>query len=106
MEHTHGMDGQLSIRELNTVWEARWKRNEQRIKSEGSRRGKVINLIDTLARKPNWNPSLALRFLTERYPIPSKSAPHLKTTRAFIDGLQKAGGNLMSQILDASNHYP
>lgn len=101
-----GMDGCLSVHELMAGWDARWRRNNAGAKSEATRRKKVITLVDTLSEKPNWSNELALRFLKDRYPIPSPSVPHLKNTRAFIEYLQKRDGNALEDILASSNSYP
>ncbi|KAJ8523520.1 hypothetical protein ONZ45_g93 [Pleurotus djamor] len=102
-EYKDGMDGQLSIRQLNSVWMARWKGNEGKMKAQGSRRQKVINLIETLVAKNGWEAEHALAFLEDRYPIPTPATDYLKTTRAFIDALQKTGGTLYQDIITASN---
>ncbi|KAL4257052.1 hypothetical protein AB1N83_013838 [Pleurotus pulmonarius] len=104
-EHELGMDGQLSIRELGMGWDARWKRNKQNIKSEYSRRMKIVNLVRDLAAKPNWNNTIALRFLTAKYPIPTPAIPHLKSMRAFIEHLQKAGGVFHDEIMNTALSY-
>jgi hypothetical protein len=102
-EWSFGMDGCLSVSELSAGWGARWRRNNSAAKTEATRRKKIITLIETLAKKPNWNCELALRFLKDRYPIPTRTVSHLKTTRAFIDYLQKHG---MEEVLSNSNSYP
>jgi hypothetical protein len=105
-EWMFGMDGRLSVRDLMAGWEARWRRNNAAAKSEATRRKKLITLIERLSEKPNWSNALALRFLKDRYPIPSPSVPHLKNTRAFIEYLQKRDGNALEEILQDSNSYP
>jgi hypothetical protein len=102
-EWAFGLDGCLSVSELTAGWGARWRRNNSASKTEATRRKKIIALIETLAKKPNWNSELALRFLKDRYPIPTRTVSHLKTTRAFIDHLQKNG---MEEILSNSSSYP
>lgn len=103
-EYVYGMNGHLSVRELNTGWNARW-RSSGAARTETSRRKKIITLIETLSAKSNWNDNLALRFLKVQYPIPTHTIPHLKTTRAFIDRLQKADGRLMRDILADADTY-
>ncbi|KAJ7168642.1 hypothetical protein C8R46DRAFT_1033850 [Mycena filopes] len=90
-EWAAGLNGYLSVRELNEGWNAKWKHDLQRIKSEYSRRKKVIDLIERLRSKPNWNLELALRFIRETYETPGSQ---FKTTRSFCDYLQssKTGG--------------
>jgi hypothetical protein len=105
-EWAFGMDGHLSVRELTAGWSARWRRNNPAAKTEATRRKKVIMLIEKLSEKPNWSNELALRFLKDRYPIPTLSTSHLRNTRTFIEHLQKRGGNAMEEILADSNSYP
>ncbi|KAF9551887.1 hypothetical protein CPC08DRAFT_823121 [Agrocybe pediades] len=97
-ENRVGMGGRLSVQELTTTWDARWKRNIGKLKTEASRRTKIVNLIEHLTKKPNWNLKLALRFLYEKYPKETKSS------RAFADFLQKKG--VFSDILTAASSYP
>ena len=106
-EWTNGLDGHLSVRQLNDGWDARWRRNNLGQKTEAGRRKKVVELIEALAKKPNWNTQLALRFLKEKYPIPSSSQPYLKSTRAFIEHLQKkaTGKEAFGAILIESTSY-
>lgn len=104
-EHELGMDGKLSIRELSLGWDARWKRNKQNIKSEYSRRMKIVGLVQDLAAKPNWNSTKALKFLAKKYHIPTSTTPYLKSMRAFIEHLQKAGGAFREEILNSAMTY-
>jgi hypothetical protein len=88
-EWTSGLNGCLSVRELEENWAARWRRDVSGQKTEMSRRRLIIQrIIEPLSRKKNWNIQLALRYLQEQYPIPSKSPAYLRTTRSFIDYLQ------------------
>ncbi|KAF5377311.1 hypothetical protein D9615_006350 [Tricholomella constricta] len=104
-EWTVGMDGQLSVRDLNTGWDARWRRDNGALKTEAGRRKKIIALIDKLSAKPNWNYTVALRFLNEKYPIPTPSVTYLRTTRAFTDYLQSTKHNGIQEVLEASKLY-
>ena len=91
-EYQFGMDGHLSISQLNLGWNARWKRDIQGIKTEYSRRMKIVNLIQGLAdpkAKLLRHANAALHFLIQTYPIPTSATSHLKTTRTFIEWLQK-----------------
>jgi len=88
-EWSEGLDGHLSIRQLEEGWAARWRRDVSGQKTEMSRRRLVVQkVIEPLAAKTNWNIQLALRYLTSQYPIPSNPS-YLRTTRSFIDHLQK-----------------
>jgi hypothetical protein len=66
-EWTEGIGGFISTRELTEGWGAKWRRNNGGQRTECGRRKKVIDLVTALSTRPNWNVSLALRFLTERY---------------------------------------
>lgn len=91
-EYQYGMDGCLSISQLNMGWHAWWKRDIQGIKTEYSRRMKIVNIIQALTdpkAKLLPHPDAALHFLTQTYPITKTGPPHLRTTRAFIEWLQK-----------------
>jgi len=91
-EYQYGMEGCLSISQLNMGWHARWKRDIQGIKTEYSRHMKIVNVIQALAdpkAKLLPHPDAALHFLTQTYPIAKTGLPHLRTTRAFIEWLQK-----------------
>jgi len=81
LEWTEGIGGFLSMRELTEGWSAKWRRNNGGQRTECGRRKKVIDLVNTLAAKPNWDIRLALRFLTEKYEL--KYAP-----RKFCDWLK------------------
>ena len=52
---------------LTEVWGAKWRRNNGGQQTECGRQKKVIDLVTALSARPNWNVSLALRFLTEKY---------------------------------------
>ncbi|KJA13263.1 hypothetical protein HYPSUDRAFT_59993 [Hypholoma sublateritium FD-334 SS-4] len=95
-EDRFGIDGLFSIQELNAQWDARWKRNNHSIKQEAYWRKKVVNIIDTLSRKPNWNGTIAFRFLHDVYKT------QMKTGRTFSDYLTRA---TTAQIIEASGSY-
>ncbi|KAG6817825.1 hypothetical protein H0H93_006974, partial [Arthromyces matolae] len=98
MEYTFGIDGQLSVSQLNAGWNARW-RSTPAARTETSRRKKVIDLIVELAAQPNWTAELALRYLETQYHIPTPNIPYLSKTRSFIERLQKKDGQLRTDIL-------
>lgn len=98
VEYADGLDGHLSVRELNEGWGAKWKGNVKALKSEATRRNKIVDLVQRLAKKPNWSIQLALRFLGERY-------KHL-TPRAFADRLAWNKNEGFMDILKASESYP
>jgi len=104
-EHVFGLNGCLSVTQLNANWAARWRRNDTVAKTEAARRKKLITLIERLAQKPNWNSELALRFLKVEYVIPTASIPHLRSTRAFVDHLQKDKGRFFSEVIEHANNY-
>jgi len=93
----------FSILELTANWGGRWKRNIQKIKTESSKRKKVIDLVQALLIQPEWDSTKALVFLREKYPIPSSSSSHpfLKNISAFIAHLQ-THKNALSEIVKSS----
>jgi len=105
-EHTEGIGNpkSLSILELTANWSGRWKRNIQKIKTESSKRKKVIDLVQALSTQPGWDSTKALAFLQEKYPIPSSSPTHpfLKNISAFIAHLQ-TNKNALSDIVKSSS---
>lgn len=107
-EWTSGLNGCLSVRELEENWAARWRRDVSGQKTEMSRRRLIIQkIIEPLSKKTNWNIQLTLRYLHDRYPIPSSSPSYLRTTRSFIDYLQnKTTGPLaVESILMGASTY-
>jgi hypothetical protein len=48
------------------TWGAKRKRNVFGAKAEAGRRKKVVDLIETLAAKPNWVTAPAIRFIGDQ----------------------------------------
>jgi len=105
-EHMEGIGSprSFSILELTANWGGRWKRNIQKIKTESSKRKKVVDLVQALSIQPNWDSTKALGFLREKYPVPSSSSsqPFLKNISAFIAHLQ-THKNALSDIVKSSD---
>lgn len=101
-EHAAGLNGFLAVRDLDERWQARWRRNINTLRTENCRQKKITALVETLARKPNWNVNLALRFLCERY----ETHPDLKKPCVFCEYLQKRGGSGNKEVLAAAANYP
>ncbi|PPQ71312.1 hypothetical protein CVT24_012038 [Panaeolus cyanescens] len=103
-EHTEGLNNKLSIHMLQSIWGSRWRRGRSSLVSEGSRRNKIVKLVETLSALDGWSVDVALKFLREQYPISSKSRhPHLRTSRAFTEYLRKGGGKeVEAEILKAA----
>ncbi|KAJ4475105.1 hypothetical protein C8R41DRAFT_923707 [Lentinula lateritia] len=93
-ELTIGLNGYISIQELNNRWEARWRRNISGLKTNKCR------------SRDNWTINLVWRFLDDQFPIPTEEVPHLKTTRSFITYIQKKDSSGMNDVLTAANSYP
>ncbi|KAL1710337.1 hypothetical protein EV121DRAFT_266619 [Schizophyllum commune] len=85
-EHIVGLDGHLSISQLNAEWGSEWRRGNNSEKSEATRRGRIVELVTKLSQRPNWNSKLALKFLAQRYPI---GHPPFRTLRQFVEYIQK-----------------
>jgi hypothetical protein len=95
IEWKEGVNGFIAVEELTTTWAARWRRNNSALKSENTRRMRVINLILELSKKPRWNINLVRRFITEKY------ASYYRA-RAFADFLGKS----RASVIAAANSYP
>ena len=105
-EHVVGLDGHLSISQLNDGWGGSWKRNVASEKSEGSRRAKLVGLVQELQKRPNWTSALALQFLRDRYPIQHQSPfPHLRSTRSFMEWLQRRKDHNYASVLESASMY-
>ncbi|KAJ3756086.1 hypothetical protein EV360DRAFT_85289 [Lentinula raphanica] len=63
-------------------------------------------LVGSKWRSDNWMMDLVWRFLDDRFPIPTKDIPHLRTTRSFITYIQKKNSSGMGKVLSAANTYP
>jgi hypothetical protein len=68
------------------------------LKNEYGRHKKVINLIEALAKKPNWHLQLVLCFIREIYETDTK----YPTVRRFCDNLQSTKSGLHDAILARS----
>jgi len=106
-EFSNGLGGYLSTRQLKDGWKACWRRDISGLKTERGRRKKVTDLIEDLSQKTNWNTGLALRFLQDTYPIPSKNQKYLKSVRSFIDHIQNrdTGFQARQLIMDTASSY-
>ncbi|KAF9063616.1 hypothetical protein BDP27DRAFT_1367866 [Rhodocollybia butyracea] len=104
-ELTVGLNGYISVQELNNRWEAQWRRNISGLKTEKCRYDRVEELIQKLRSRDNWTMDLVWRFLDARFPIPTKDVPHLRTARSFITYIQKKDGSGMNEVLTAANSY-
>ena len=100
-EWTDGIDGYMSVRQLDEGWGARWRRNVGAKKTEYGRRKKIVDLVVWLvANKPRWDTDLALRFLTEQF------QPRFKTARSFSDYLTPDNGPGYTEVRNAAATYP
>ncbi|KAJ7253957.1 hypothetical protein C8J57DRAFT_1519115 [Mycena rebaudengoi] len=66
IEWEEGVNGFIAVEELMTAWAAKWRCNNSALKSENTRRMRVINLILALSKKLHWNINLVRRFITEK----------------------------------------
>jgi len=80
-EWAEGIGGFLSTREMTETWGPKWRRNNGGQRTECGRRKRVIDLVTTLAARPNWDVKKALRFLSEKY-------EDLYSPRKFCDWLK------------------
>ncbi|PPQ83383.1 hypothetical protein CVT24_006465, partial [Panaeolus cyanescens] len=82
-EYKHGFDGQMSLETLEQHWDKRWRRNEGRLRTEMSRRMKVISLIKIFQERFAWDAEFSIKFLKQEYPDITS------TSRRMIEFLQK-----------------
>jgi hypothetical protein len=100
-EWTDGIEGYLSVRQLDEGWGARWRRNVGAKKTEYGRRKKIVDLVVWLvANKPRWDTDLALRFLADKF------QPRFKTARSFSDYLTPDNGPGYTEVRNAAATYP
>ena len=92
-----GYEGSLSGRDLEQHWGAKWRRSVGKLRTESSRRTKVIELIEGLGKKTNWTTKIAMRFLTEKY------LSQFTSFRQFYDFISKSGAK--EQIFESSDHF-
>ncbi|PPQ81847.1 hypothetical protein CVT24_008666 [Panaeolus cyanescens] len=78
-----GIDGKFSLDQLAEHWGTRWRTNNSTIKTELSRRSKIVNLIRLLSDLPNWDNARAFQFLRETHPFHAK--PRLEKCKAHKD---------------------
>jgi hypothetical protein len=97
-EYDEGLNGYISVRDLNTIWGAKWKRNKGTQKTEAGRRGKVVDLVECLVKKHSWDIARALQFLRERY-------EGRMGCRAFCDYLTAKGGAGLAEVLKAAESF-
>ncbi|KAF5310463.1 hypothetical protein D9611_012258 [Ephemerocybe angulata] len=103
-EYSEGIGHRFSILQLNEQWGARWKRDVRSIKSEFTRRMKIVRLIEGLMKQNEWSCDYALEFLSSEYPIAAGpgSPSHLRSSRSFSDWLKDSTSNA---VLAASKLY-
>jgi Transcriptional activator of glycolytic enzymes len=97
-EYDEGLNGYISVRDLNTVWGAKWKRNKGTQKTEAGRRSKVVDLMERLTKKHRWDTARALRFLCKEY-------EGRMGCRAFCDYLTVKGGVGLAEVLTAAESF-
>ncbi|KAG1874884.1 hypothetical protein F4604DRAFT_1925037 [Suillus subluteus] len=102
-KYVDGLNGHLSMQELKDRWGAKWRCNEGSLKTEAARHSKVVSLVEQLSARPNWNVSLALRFLVEKY---ENASAFVGKVRAFCDYLQRDGGAGFQAVIAAALYYP
>jgi hypothetical protein len=78
------------------------EKNQKGLKTDRSRRKKVMDLITQLSAKRNWTVDLAPRFIRERYELARKPNNVLcfPTARSFCDFLQKKRGDGEMNAID------
>ncbi|PPQ68023.1 hypothetical protein CVT24_002932 [Panaeolus cyanescens] len=112
-----GINGKFSLNQLAEHWGTRWRTNNSTIKTELSRRVKVINLIQSLSSLPDWDNEKAFKFLRETHPFHAKPyldnckfhkgkcQRHFSNLRAFIEHLQRDNSRNVDEIISLARSY-
>ncbi|KAJ7060174.1 hypothetical protein C8F01DRAFT_1084569 [Mycena amicta] len=66
-EYAEGFNGHLSTQQLGQEWGARWRRNQQTLRNQHTRRSKIVTLVNELSVERKWSTERVLRFLREAY---------------------------------------
>lgn len=101
-ENRHGIGRRLSVREMQSRWDSRWRRKIEAEKVEGTRRGKVIALVEKILSQNDWAEEKTVEYLTEHYPIPSKKEAYLSSMRAFQNYLGANKDSGINALVEAS----
>ncbi|KAL1671245.1 hypothetical protein EV122DRAFT_177317, partial [Schizophyllum commune] len=65
-EFASGLDGMLSVRELEETWGTRWRAGNRTMSTERSRRGKIYDLVHSLKEARGWSTEKVFEFLSRR----------------------------------------
>ncbi|KAL0564883.1 transcription elongation factor spt5, partial [Marasmius crinis-equi] len=87
LEYFEGLNGGISVKDLEEKWAARWRASKKGSGSERCRRGKLWELVKELQKRNGWTASMALEFLQDRYPISADGngdRAHLRTAGNFV----------------------
>lgn len=104
-EYEVGVNGHLSLSELEEGWRAAWRQGDRGASADLSRRGRVISLVKEISQKRNWTNGQALDFLRVQFPIYNTSPDtRLRTVRSFIEALSQKGP-FRAHILEACLPY-
>ncbi|KAF9042549.1 hypothetical protein BDZ89DRAFT_1128464 [Hymenopellis radicata] len=96
-EHMFGMCGQLSIQQISVQWGTRWRRNNDGLKSEQSRRKKITDTISALINMKRWSDDKAVKFIEDAFTRSHGSAP--TSARAVHDWMIKKKEKVTHQRL-------
>lgn len=104
-EYEVGVDGHLSLSELEEGWRAAWRQGDRGASADLSRRGRVISLVKEISQKRNSTNGQALDFLRLQFPISNTSPDtRLCTVRSFVEALPQKGP-FRAHILEACLSY-
>ncbi|KAF9014425.1 hypothetical protein BDZ89DRAFT_1076634, partial [Hymenopellis radicata] len=70
-EFTEGIEGKLSVESIEKTWGNRWRKGQGSVRTELSKRLKIVTLIEQLVVLEGWDANRALAFLKEHY-VPTK----------------------------------
>jgi hypothetical protein len=93
-EWEQGLEGGLSVQELEAEWGTAWRAGSTGA-TAFSRRRSILNAIAMVKEARRWNDETAIRFLEMKY----------KTGRKVADIYSKTGGSGKAQILQESTSF-
>ncbi|KAJ3843916.1 hypothetical protein F5878DRAFT_207623 [Lentinula raphanica] len=95
-----GIDGHLSISELEDGWKAKWRHGDRGASTDLSRRRRLVSLVKDISQKQDWTNKQALDFLSASFPISRTSSDErTRSVRSFLEAIPQKG-TFRAYILD------
>ncbi|KAK1218440.1 hypothetical protein PQX77_018904 [Marasmius sp. AFHP31] len=103
-EYEKGLDGLVSICELESVWKTRGRASKPDVATELTRRQHLWRLVGKLEELEGWDTTMVMDSLQEKYPIGPAQQKELRTAGNFVRWLQK-DKNVAARILEEAAAY-